>query len=327
MHWESRYAPPNPSLWQGSADSCFHQYVECVNLLDQQAEKTSPLCFGLIGFKCDEGMQRDLGRSGASEAPTAIRCELAKLPMQNMLIQCYDFGNVICDDHDLEASQEALAAIIAQLLKQQIRPIVIGGGQEVAWGQYQGIAKTYLPQKKLGILNFNAHFNMQSTTARSQGSASTVFYQIAEAQKAKKSHSDYNCLGIQHTANIRQSFEIAKHYNTNFILADEVHQGLQEKCCDFIDRIIDENDLMYLSLSLEVFSPAYAPGVNAIQALGLNPWHVIPLLRQAAASAKAITYDVCGCIPRYDIDHRSAKLAAALIYEIIHHHHEAADLF
>ena len=79
---------------------------------------------------------------------------------------------------------------------------------------------------------------------------------------------------------------------------------------------------MYLSLSLDVFSPAFAPGVSSIQPLGLNPWHVIPLLRQAAASGKVVSYDIVEHAPRYDIDHRTAKLAATLIYEIIHHHHE-----
>ena len=101
-----------------------------------------------------------------------------------------------------------------------------------------------------------------------------------------------------------------------------MHQGLQEKCFDFVDRIIDENDYIYMSLSLDVFSPAFAPGVSAIQPLGLNPWHIIPLIRQVAASGKVISYDIVEHVPRYDIDHRTAKLAATLIYEIIHHHNE-----
>ena len=104
------------------------------------------------------------------------------------------------------------------------------------------------------------------------------------------------------------------------ILADELHQGLQEKCVDFVDRVIDENDLIYISLSLDVFSPAFAPGVSTIQPLGLTPWHIIPLIRQLAASGKVISYDIVEHVPRYDIDHRTAKLAASLIYEIIHHH-------
>lgn len=325
MSWESRYLAPDPIMWQGRPDlprdSCFFQHMQLLNLLSQKPEKTAPTTFAILGFKCDEGIQRDLGRTGAFEGPTAIRQRLAKLPVQKPNIHCYDAGNIICTDHDLEASQEALAEVIAQLLKAEIRPIVLGGGHEVAWGHYQGIAKVY-QTNRLGILNFDAHFDMHPLHPHHRGSATTTFYQIAEAHKAAHRHFDYNCVGIQHAGNIRQSFDIARKNNVNLILADDLHMGLQEKCFDFVDRIVDKNEVIYMSLSLDVFSAAFAPGVSTIQPLGLNPWHIIPLIRQIASSAKVISYDLAEHVPRYDIDHRTAKLAATLIYEIIHHHNE-----
>jgi len=326
MSWESRYLPPNPTTWQGRADmpedSCFYQHVKLIDLLKQKPEKTAPVTFALVGFKCDEGVQRDLGRTGASEGPAAIRQRLAKLPIQNPAIHCYDAGNVVCTDHDLEASQAALGHVVGLLLEKNIRPIIIGGGHEIAWGHYQGIAKVYPPNRRLGIINFDAHFDLHPLHPTNRASATTAFHQIAEAHKHEKRHFDYNCIGIQHAGNIKQSFDYAKHYQTKFILADELHQGLQEKCFDFADRIIDESEVIYMSLSLDVFAPAFAPGVSTIHPLGLNPWHVIPLLRQVAASGKVISYDIAEHVPRYDIDHRTAKLAATLIYEIIHHHND-----
>lgn len=111
-------------------------------------------------------------------------------------------------------------------------------------------------------------------------------------------------------------------YHAKVILADEFHQGLLEKCVDFIDRVIDQNEIVYVSICLDVFAAAFAPGVSAIQPLGLSPWHVIPLVRQLAASGKVISYDIAELSPRYDFDQCTAKLAANLIYEIIHHHNE-----
>ena len=328
--WASRYVPPDSLLWRGRSDvpmdSCFYQHIRLLNLLDQEIEKSSELTFALLGFKCDEGIQRDLGRSGASEGPDAIRQCLAKLPIQNTNIHCYDVGNIICSDHDLETSQYALAEIIAMLIKKGLRPIVIGGGHETAWAQYQGIAKVFPFKNRLGIINFDAHFDMHYMHPSHRGSSSTTFYQIAEAHIKDSRRFDYNCIGIQHAGDIRLSFETAKKYQVKHILADDLHQGLQEKCVDFVDRVIDENDILYLSLSLDVFSPAFAPGVSSIQPLGLYPWHVIPLLRQIAFSGKVVSYDISEHTPRYDIDHRTAKLAASLVYEIIHHHRELQSL-
>lgn len=326
MNWEARYLPPDPTLWQGRIDvpndSCFYQHMQMLNLLKQKPSKNAETTFAIVGFKCDEGVARDLGRTGAFEGPTAVRQRFAKLPIQKPEIQCFDAGNIVCTDHDLEASQLALSEVVTMLLQQNIRPIVIGGGHEVAWGHYQGIAQAYPNHKRLGIINFDAHFDMHPLQPSNRGSATTTFYQIAEAHQKAKRHFDYNCIGIQHAGNIRQQFDVAKSFNTKLILADEMHQGLQEKCFDFVDRIIDENEMIYMSLSLDVFSPAFAPGVGTIQPLGLNPWHIIPLIRQIAASNKVVSYDIAEHVPRYDIDHRTAKLAATLMYEIIHHHNE-----
>jgi formiminoglutamase len=326
MNWQTRYLPPDPIVWQGRDDlpfdSCFYQHVRLLNLLEQMPEKTADLTFAILGFVCDEGVQRDLGRIGAAEGPAAIRQRLAKLPVQKPSIHCYDAGNIVCADYDMEASQEALAEVIAMLLDHHIRPIVIGGGHEVAWGHYQGIAKSYSANKRLGIISFDAHFDLQPLFPSNRASATTTFYQIAQAHRQQKRHFDYNCIGIQHASNIRDSFELARQFNVKHILADDLHQGLQEKCFDFVDRIIDENDIIYLSLSMDVISSAFAPGVSIIQPLGLTPWDMIPLIRQIAGSTKVISYDIAELVPRFDIDHRTAKLAANLIYEIIHHHNE-----
>lgn len=326
MSWESRYLAPDPTVWHGRndipADSCFFQHVQRVNLLNDKLPKANANTFGLVGFKCDEGVQRDLGRTGAFEGPLAIRQRLTRLPIQRTDLVCYDVGNIVCTDHDLEASQAALGHVVSELLSNNIHPIIMGGGHEVSWGHYQGIAKALAPEKRLSIVSFDAHFDLHDTHPIDRGSATTTFHQIAQDHKLKNRPFQYNCIGIQHAGNIRHSFDTARDMGVKFILADDLHMGQNQTCFDFVERIIDESDAIYISLSLDVFSPAFAPGVSTIQPLGLNPWHVIPLLRQLAGSGKVISYDFSEHVPRYDIDHRTAKLAATLIYDVMHNHRE-----
>lgn len=326
MNWQARYLPPDPNQWRGRDDappnSYFFQRVQLVNLLETIPEQNAHPTFAIVGFKCDAGAERDLARTGAAEGSLAIRHRLSKLPLQNQHVNILDVGNIICTDHDLESSQAALGDVVKILLEKNIRPIVLGGGHELALGQYYGIAACNPPGKRLGIINFDAHFNLHSLAPSHRASGTTVFYQIAKAHEENNRHFDYNCIGIQHAANIRKAFDKAKSLHTKVLLAEEIHQGLKEKSFDFIDRVIDENDMIYLSVALDVFTPAYAPGVSTIQPLGLSPWQVIPLIRQAAASGKVVAYDISEHVPRYDIDHRTAKLAASLVYEIVHHHHQ-----
>lgn len=325
MTWTTRYLPPDPIQWQGRQDlppeSCFFQVIQFLNLLEDQTINTELPTFALLGFRCDEGIRRNFGRIGAAEGPAALRQALSKLPVQHRHFQCCDAGSIVCPDGDLEASQQALGEVVSILLEQGLKPIILGGGHELAWGHYQGIANSY-PNHNLGIINFDAHFDMRPLLSNGRGSSGTPFLQIANAAKATKRRFDYNCVGIQHAGNIRLLFETAKAFDTKIILADELHQGQTEKCVDFIDRVIDQNEMIYVSICLDVFSAACAPGVSAPQPLGLPPWRIIPLVRQLAASGKAISYDIAELSPRHDFDQHTAKLAASLVYEIMHHHNE-----
>jgi formiminoglutamase len=281
-------------------------------------EQTQP-AFAFIGFCCDAGVRRNLGRAGAADGPGAIRHMLAKFPIQRTDVICYDAGDITCHDDQLEGAQEALAEAVSHLLHRHITPIVFGGGHEIAWGHYQGIAKT-VGQKQLGIVNFDAHFDMRPLLPSNHGSSGTPFLQIAEAHKAANRHFDYNCIGIQPAGNIRQLFDTAKSYETHMLFADDIHHGHMDQCISFLDRIIADNQIIYLSLCLDVFSSAYAPGVSAPQPLGLTPWQLLPLVRKLASSGKVLTYDVAELAPVYDVDQHTAKLAANFIYDIIHHH-------
>lgn len=328
MSWHTRYLPPDPNIWQGRPDtppmSSFFQIVKPFNLLTDKNFPAKPPVFALIGFRCDEGIKRNHGRVGAAEGPAAIRQAFSKLPIQRQSLQIYDVGNITCSDGDLETSQKALGSIIALLLENGMQPIVMGGGHELAWGHFQGLAQKF-PDKKIGIVNFDAHFDMRPLLPNNQGSSGTPFLQIAEAQTSAGKHFDYNVVGIQHAGNVRQLFDTAKKYQTKTILADELHVGDIQKCVDFIDRIIDQNEIVYMSVCLDVFGSAYAPGVSATQPLGLAPWDVIPYVRQLANSGKVISFDIAELSPRYDVDQRTSKLAALLIYEFIHHYHHPSQ--
>lgn len=322
MIGSSRYSLPVQSPWQGRTDlpeaSCFFQVIQ---LLDLQKPLITPKkpAFAFIGFCCDEGIRRNKGRVGAAEGPLAIRQALAKMPLQRQTILCYDAGDITCQDGDLESAQKTLAEAVTLLLQHSITPIVLGGGHEMAFGHYQGLAHAF-PQDAIGIINFDAHFDMRPLLTQQQGSSGTPFLQIAQLNEAAQRRFDYNCIGIQSSGTIPALFATAKKYDAHFLFADDMYQKDPSLCTTFIERIIADNALLYVSLCLDVFAAPYAPGVSAPQPLGLTPWQLIPCIRQLAQSGKVISYDIAELSPHYDSDQRTAKLAANFIYEIIHHH-------
>lgn len=326
MTWKSHYVPTEKNLWQGRADSprdsCFFQIVQMFDLSQLKTVPDNTRKFALVGFCCDEGIRRNQGRTGAAQGPHAIRTLLAKLPVPHN-ITFYDAGNIICENGDLEGAQQVLGEAVSLLLQKNITPLVVGGGHEVAFGHYQGLEKNIVtthPQKNLGIVNFDAHFDMRPTLPHNQGSSGTPFLQIAHAHEKANRRFDYSCIGIQKMGNTHCLFETAKKHNAHVLLAEEIHENGVNPAREFAHRIVQENDLIYTSLCLDVFSSAYAPGVSAPQPLGLTPWQVLPLLRQLASSGKVMSYDIAELSPQYDTDQHTAKLAVNFIYEIVSHH-------
>lgn len=330
MKWPLQYHTPDKQIWQGRTDttpgSCFFQIVQMLDPLRFPSVTSGSNAFAIVGFCCDVGIQRNFGRTGAAEGPDALRSALAKLPVPfTSEFVLFDAGNICFDNTDLESAQQALGDVIFWLLTNHITPIVIGGGHEVAFGHYLGLEKYFSSQQQtnfppLGIVNFDAHFDMRPLITDQYGSSGTPFLQIALNHKKNKSKFDYNCIGIQKLGNIQSLFDTAKQHSTHFLLAEDLHLQGHQIAHAFLDRVIKDNQWIYASLCLDVFSSAYAPGVSAPQPLGLNPWQVIPLLKQLCKSQKVLSYDIAELCPRYDIDLHTTKLAASLVHEIIQSH-------
>ncbi|MGB1972108.1 MAG: arginase family protein, partial [Flavobacteriaceae bacterium] len=72
-------------------------------------------------------------------------------------------------------------------------------------------------------------------------------------------------------------------------------------------------DGLYVSVDLDGFSSAYAPGVSAPSPLGFSPTFYQLLFEKIVAQQRICGLDVVEYNPHYDQDNKTAKLAAQLI--------------
>jgi len=72
-----------------------------------------------------------------------------------------------------------------------------------------------------------------------------------------------------------------------------------------------------VTIDLDGFSSAYAPGVSASSPMGFSPEVVLESLELIFASKKMISIDIAEMNPKYDIDNRTAKLAASLVHFVL----------
>ncbi|MFP3519756.1 arginase family protein, partial [Pseudomonas sp. SIMBA_077] len=88
---------------------------------------------------CDEGVKRNQGRTGASQGPAALRAALANLAWHGTG-PLYDAGDVTCTDHHLESAQQRYAERLGLLLEQGHLALGLGGGHEIAFASFSGLA-------------------------------------------------------------------------------------------------------------------------------------------------------------------------------------------
>lgn len=308
------YLAPNSEIWQGRHDGPramrMHEVIRCVDFRHDALPKHGSKQYGFIGFACDEGIRRNLGRPGASQGPTAFRKALANLPILSANTY-FDFGDIICSDGNLELSQQALGRAVKALFEKGIHPIVIGGGHELAWGHYQGIEAAF-PQRRCAIINIDAHFDMRPLLEGKLGTSGTSFLQIANRQQEQGLEFNYTCIGIQTSGNTQALFDEAQKHHVKVVTAEDIHLN-ESRSLEVLNSVIEEADFIYLTICLDVFAAPFAPGVSAPQPLGLYPWQVIPLLKTLSQSGKVVSVDIAELSPPHDQDGITAKLAASLI--------------
>ncbi len=315
------------TIWTGRVDhptdpdaARFHQAVQLHSLEDVSSvvKSTDKKVFSIVGFCCDEGVRRNKGRVGASEGPLKIREELAKLPANfNTSSILIDTGNIICENGDMEGAQAELSKIITFLLDHDITPLVLGGGHEIVYGHYLGVATHTLKSTNQPplIINLDAHLDLRPTN--DGGTSGTSFNQIAEKHLAEGKPFDYICIGTQTYGNTRSLYKRADELGVKYYDAKDITESSKGHVLSQVLGQLKDHDSAYLTLDFDVLNAANAPGVSSPQPFGISPDLLLYFVKALLRTGKIKSLDIAEVSPRYDDDNQTAKLAAVVLYSIL----------
>lgn len=302
-HWQGRYSPPERGT------QYWHQ---AILLADLSQSKWPRADIGLLGYASDDGVRRNQGRVGASQGPVAIRKALGKLAFHLTEKTVADLGDI--QGSEMESTQNDFAQAIEAILARGVFPIGLGGGHDLAYAHASGIfahLEQAAPGARLGIINLDAHFDLRPVVGK--GNSGTPFTQVLDQWGQR---AGYLPIGIQSAANPPVLFEMARRRQVDFIPVEACYWPLSEAVTQQIQAFMDSCDALYLSIDLDGFSVAYAPGVSAPSPLGFAPAFAQAVIAQVAASRKLISCDLVEFNPEYDRDGQTGKLAAHLINKI-----------
>lgn len=320
FHWQGR-----DDAEDGNLGLRVHHVVKQISINDINTKHNA---VSILGFCCDAGVARNKGRIGAHKAPDLIRRALANMAWHNKST-LIDLGNVVCEDDKLEESQQHCADVIAKALP-STPVITLGGGHEVAWASFQGLARYFEaidPQHvpKIGIINFDAHFDLrrfdgslgEHKVAGIKPSSGTPFNQIHQYCQERNWPFHYACLGVSRASNTQALFQRADELNVWYVEDKDLCHLNHIYHLTQLQHFIDNCDFIYLTIDLDVFPAATAPGVSAPAARGVNMDTLALFLdRILHYKQKLLLADIAEYNPTYDVDSQTARLAARLCWDI-----------
>lgn len=272
--------------------------------------------FAVLGFACDAGVRRNFGRPGAANGPPRIREKLLRLPVHRT-VTVADAGDIPCIGDELERAQEQLAHRVAQALRLGHLPIVFGGGHETAYGSFLGLIEHLgpaAPARRIAIVNLDAHFDLRTAPKRNSG---TPFLDIANACSQSRIGFHYFCAGISRQSNTSALFEKAERLGVTYWRDEDLRTARLVAIARELETVLREFDDLYLSIDLDVFQAAVAPGVSSPAPGGITVEAGDALLDVVRGCGKLRLADIVECNPEFDRDGQTAALAARLAWRIM----------
>lgn len=234
---------------------------------------------------------------GAAEAPPAIRTIV-----NNGAGNFFTENGINLEDHLYEDKGDFtvtdyfdIEKITSKNLETGVPLLTLGGDHSITYPVVKAVAQVH---PVIDILHFDAHADIYDEFEGDKYSHACPFARILE----EKLTENITQVGIR-TLNTHQKEQAIK-FNVDI-------REMRNLKTD--DLIIFKNPL-YISLDMDVFDPAFAPGVSHHEPGGLTSRQVIDIIQQI--KSPIIGADIVEYNPRRDNNDITGALAAKLLKEI-----------
>jgi formiminoglutamase len=264
---------------------------------------------GLLGLPDDLGVRLNGGRPGAAEGPTAFRAALARYgvaePAGFVWPGVFDAGDVVPAEGDSEATlhetHRRVTEAAAAILDAGLFPIAVGGGHDLTYSFVRAAVvhvRRSRPQATFGGVYFDAHLDVREGVG-----SGMPFRRLMEDCGV----GPLNCVGASALVNSRE----------HAAYLELMGGAINGKPLRAGSAPPTRTDAGFVSLDLDAFDQAYAPGVSAMNPAGLTPLQVSGTLSQLGASREIVCFDVMELSPPHDEHGRTARLAAHMVLSFL----------
>jgi formiminoglutamase len=299
---------PSKSLVHHSHDQ--NQDTRLGEIIKTDISEISSCQVVIVGCPQDEGVLRNNGRPGTRKAPDKIREWLYKFNYTKSIeeIGVFDLGNVKIAD-SLEKTHEHQYHVIKKLLEMSKKIIILGGGNDISYPDCKALADVVPNKNELLVINIDKHFDVRDMQPINSG----VPY---GALLREKIINPSNFVELGYIPFFNSS------YYTNFLQSsgvqlyslDEYREGQ-----NLLESVLDKDSItdIFWGFDIDGISSRDAPGVSSSYPIGFSAEEIISIAKIAGQDTRSKVFEFTEMNPDFDIDNRTAKLVAILIYTVI----------
>lgn len=249
----------------------------------------------LLGLPDDTGVRLNNGRTGAAGGPKAFRAALSRYGVADSaggyLPLVFDAGDVM-PTGSLEKTHERVTEATTALLDRGLFPIAIGGGHDLTYPFVRAVAAKH---PKLAGIYFDAHLDVRETAG-----SGMPFRRLIE-----------DCgVSALHLHGFRPLVNSLEHLDWFRAHGGRTHPESAKVA-------LPKAKNLFVSFDLDVLDAAHAPGVSALNPAGWNVREAEAWVRACGADPRVRCFDLMELNPAYDIDSRTARVAAHLFLSFL----------
>ncbi|MGI6603862.1 MAG: agmatinase [Firmicutes bacterium] len=266
-------------------------------------EHLSSAVVALLGVPLDVTVSY---RPGTRRGPEAIRRSSWNLEEFSFYQECdlsaapfTDLGDLALPSGSVGRSLEVITSAVQELIRADKIPFLLGGEHLLTLAAVRALAEHH---PDLVVLQLDAHADLRPDYEGEELSHATVMRQIANFLPPKQIYQ----FGIR--SGTAAELEFGRE-NTRFF-PFKVEESLRRVRPELVGKPL------YLTLDIDVFDPAYAPGVGTPEPGGQSAHEVLAAL-SLLRGLNLVGLDIVEVCPPFDPSESTAALAALLVRELL----------
>ena len=266
----------------------------------------------ILGIPTDEGIRRNGGRIGASQAPDKIREYLAKLTpfagpghkRQLDELRIVDLGNV--PTGELEDMHELARAVTSELIDRGKFVIALGGGHDLSYPLVKGYA---MSRPSPSLINIDAHLDVRPRKDGKHHSGSSFRLLIEEGHVEGSKFTEF---GVQLHVLAKSHYDWLIEKNAAIIALSDLFSPTER-----FASVLRQGENTYVTFDVDAIQASEAPGASAPGVVGFTSREALTMCYDCGRAEQVGMIDFVEVSPPHDVDDRTSRLVARMIANVM----------